>query len=334
MISKTILITGATGSLGAYLTRYYSRKGYRVLAHGRAAVPPPFLTDFAAYFSFDLNGEFELPACDVCIHTAALSDDKARLPDLLLANEAGTKKLIEKLNQDTKLIHISSSSVYLPEDMPIKEELAGNQQLSQLSPYGLSKWKSEEMIRKHANQKEIYILRPRAFYGAGDCVILPRILKLVKGTEQPFIQRPGKMDTAVSLTHYSTIAHAIDCCIQQEGTGIKTYNVADKTTYRLIDVVRSLTAKLYGKSLPEKEVPIAFLKLLSLFKIGGMTKLLVRSFTRNMVLDTGRIEKELGFSPEITFEMQLDELVHWINSNGGVERHKTGDKSLAWTADL
>lgn len=334
MSNKTILITGATGSLGAYLVRYYSRSGFKVIAHGRDKVPPKHLMDFAEYVSFDLTNDFELPQCDFCIHTAALSDDKASIGDLLPANEQGTKRLLEKLLPETVFIHISSSSVYLPQKNPISEEIAGKQNNKELSPYGLSKLKSEEVILNYTKNKSVFILRPRAFYGAGDRVILPRILKVVKKGKPWFLQRPGEMNVSVSLTHYSTLAHAIDCCLQSDLRGIHIYNVADKKVYVLIDIVRLITTRLYGYKLPEKKVPIWFMKALSVFKIGGITPLLVRSFTHDMVLNTTKIERELGFNPTICFEDQMEELANWVEKNGGVEFVKTGDRSLAWTADL
>lgn len=330
-MSKTkILITGATGSLGAALVRYYSRKGYHVIAHGRMHHPPPNLLKFAQYVSFDLNADFELPECDVCIHTAALSDDKAELIDLRPANVDGTKRLLEKLPKHVQFIHISSSSVYLPDDKPIPEEMAGKQNNQELSPYGLSKLETEYAIMEVAKQDSVYILRPRAFYGAGDCMILPRILKLVK--HQAYIQRPGTMQVNVSLTHYETISKATEACIDQRKNGIHIFNISDENQYLLIDVVRAMTCPIYGKSLAEKQVPIAMLKVMSWFKIGGITKLLVRSFTKNMVLDTTKAKHDLNFSHQPNFDQAMKELAAWVHANGGVEQ--IGRRDLAWSTDL
>lgn len=334
MSAQSILITGATGALGAYLTRYYSRKGYKVFAHGRTPNPPAELHKYATYLCFDLLDIPELPACSICIHTAAVSDDKASLATLLPANVEGTKNLLKRLNPKTKFIHISSSSVYLPQETPIVEALAGKQKGFQLSNYGTSKLRTETAIVENVQNEQVFIFRPRAFYGAGDCVILPRMLKVVKTGKENYIQRPGKMEVAVSLTHYSTIAHAIDCAIASALTGINTYNVADEPTYQLISVIRKLTTALYGKHLPEKEVSIAFMKVLSWFKIGGITPLLIRTFTHDMVLDTSKIKRELGFQPQQTFEDQLPQMIQWIQQNGGAKVIKEGPKYLAWTPDL
>lgn len=322
-----IIITGATGSLGAYLTRYFSFKGNDVIAYGRDKNPPEALLKYASYFRADITKPFQFPEAGICIHTAALSDDKAKPSELFEPNVLGTKHVTEASKLCKKFIHISSSSVYLPADKPIQEELAGKQNNKLLSSYGKSKLLSEEMLIKTSTHDACFILRPRAFYGAGDRVILPRLLKLVKNNK---FSRPGKMEIAVSLTHYENMAIAIQLCIDSEKKGIHIYNVADDQQYILVDIIRKIIKELYGKELPEKEINISFLKLLACFKIGGITPLLVRTFTNDMVLDISKIKRELNYSSKINFDSQLKEMGDWVRSIGGVEIIKTGDKKLAW----
>jgi len=323
---KTI-ITGATGSLGAYLTRYFAMNGHEVLAIGRDKSPPENLLKYAKYITLDITKPFELPDADVCIHAAALSDDKASPSELYAPNVTGTQNVATASKHCGKFIQISSSSVYLPQDKSIAEELAGNQNNRLLSPYGKSKLMAEDVLLKTTEHQACFILRPRAFYGAGDRVILPRILKLVK---KNVFNRPGKMNLSVSLTHYANIASAVGLCIQSEKKGIHIYNLADDKVYILVDIIRKIISELYQKELPEHEIKIGFLKMLAFFKIGGITPLLVRSFTKDMVLDISKIKSELNYKPMVDFDSQLLEMGNWVRSIGGVENLKTGDKKLAW----
>lgn len=322
-----VIITGATGALGRALTLHYSGKGDEVIATGRMKNPPANLLKHAMYICADITEQIELPEADVCIHAAALSDDKGAEKDLYVANVTGTENVVRALKPSTTFIHISSSSVYLPTDSVIKEEIAGNQDRSQLSGYGKSKLLSEEKLVDISSFERCYILRPRALYGAGDIKILPRMLKLVKKDK---IFRPGSMEVNVSMTHYSNLCHAIDCCITSEKKGIHTYNVADNDMYILIDVLRSLTKEIYGSSLEEKHVPIALLKLMATFGINGMSKLLVRSLTKDMVLDTSKIRSELKYDPSTTFDSRVKEIGDWVKRAGGVELVKGEGKELAW----
>ncbi|HFA52189.1 MAG TPA: NAD(P)-dependent oxidoreductase [Bacteroidetes bacterium] len=323
-----IIITGATGSLGAYLTRHFAAAGHEVIASGRVKKPPESLLRFATYLQADITRPCQFPQADACIHTAALSDDKGKPKDLYEANVVGTKNVAEAARGCPVFLHISSSSVYLPTDQPIKENLAGQQDNKLLSPYGLSKLQAEEMLLQTTRHPACFVLRPRALYGAGDKVILPRMLKLV---HNDILYCPGKMEVKLSLTHYSTLAKALECCLEKPAKkGVNIYNVADSQTYVLIGIMRQLTRQLYGKTLKERRIPIGLLKGLALFQLGGVTPLLVRSFTKDMVLDISKIRSELGFAPEATYTSTLKNMGEWVEEIGGVEVIKTGGKGLAW----
>jgi nucleoside-diphosphate-sugar epimerase len=322
-----IIITGATGSLGAALTRYFSRKGHEIIATGKSINPPDNLLKHASYIQTDITKPYSLPDADICIHTAALSDDKGKPADLYVANVTGTKNTLEASKNCNTFLHISSSSVYLPSENIIPEELAGNQNNKQLSPYGYSKLLTEQMLLETTGHNRCFVLRPRALYGAYDKVILPRLLKLEKNHT---IQKPGSMEVKVSMTHYNNLIHAIECCLESSKTGINIYNVADENHYLLIDVLRKFTRTLYGTELKEKKIQVILLKSLALLQINGITPLLVRTFTRDMVLDISKIKRELNYKPTVDLDSSLTEIKDWVESIGGIDILKTGDKSLAW----
>lgn len=322
-----IIITGATGSLGAALTRYFSVQGHEIIATGKTNNPPENLLKYARYQQTDIIKPYSLPDADLCIHTAALSDDKGKPSDLYVANVTGTKNTLEAASNCKTFIHISSSSVYLPSEKPIVEEMAGKQNNKQLSPYGFSKLLTEQMLLETTRHNRCFVLRPRALYGAYDKVILPRLLKLEKNKT---IQKPGSLEVKVSMTHYDNLIHAIECCMVSDKGGINIYNVADDKVYLLIDVLRKFTQTLYGTKLPEKQIPIALLKTLAFFKINGITPLLVRTFTKDMVLDISKIKTELSYKPKVDIDLSLGSIKNWVDSIGGVNTLKTGDKLLAW----
>jgi len=322
-----IIITGATGSLGAFLTRYYSLNGHEVIACGRDPKAPDNLLKYASYLYIDITKPFNLPKADICIHTAALSDDKASSRELYLPNVMGTKFTAEASASCSIFIQISSSSVYLPDSELITEDMAGNQNNKLLSPYGKSKLLAEKILCETSKHLSCFILRPRAFYGAGDKVILPRILKLVKNG---VFNRPGKMEISVSLTHYENIAEAIDLCINSQKNGMHIYNVSDDEIYIFVDVIRKIINELYDDEIKEKEISIWLLKCLSMFKVGGITPLLVRSFTNDMVLDISKIKHELNYQGGTNFNSKLTVLGKWVRSIGGTECLKTGNKKFAW----
>lgn len=322
-----IIITGATGAFGFSLAQHLNHLGHEIIAAGRSETPPTELTAFAQYIRFDIRSPFTLPDADVCIHAAALSDDKAKTQDLFEVNPIGTKNTIEAARHIATFILISSSSVYLPQENPIQEDDAGKQSNLALSPYGKSKLESEEVFHQFFKGKQGFILRARAFYGAGDVKIIPRMLKLVKNNT---FNRPGGMNIKLSMTHYENMGHAIDCCLNAPLTGTHIYNVADDEEYIMINVLHTLFENLYGKQLKEKKIPISLLKGLAFFRIGGFTPLLVRALTQNMVLDVSKIKNELGYKPTRSFNESLPEIVNWVDDVGGPEKLKHPKKEMIW----
>lgn len=322
-----LLITGATGSLGAYLTRYFSGKGHQVIASGKAQQPPKNLLNCAQYFQADINRPFELPETDVVIHTAALSDDNAKPHELLKSNAQGTTNVLQAAERCQRFIHISSSSVYVPDEKLITEEMAGPRNNMQLSPYGKSKLESELVVRNASRHNACFILRPRALYGIGDKKILPRLLKMVKGST---LQYPGNLQVNVSMTEYSNMAYAVELCINSEKQGIHTYNVADNEAYVLLQVIRTFTKHFYGFELNEKQIPIWIPKLMAVFHIGGISPLLIRSLTKNMVLDITKIKQELGYNPQANLANSVYEIANWVQKIGGPEVLAAAEKRLAW----
>lgn len=323
-----IIITGATGSLGAYFTRWFSKKGHQVLALGRTETPPPQLLGCAQYINADITKPLVLPEAEVCIHCAGLADDKAKFSRLVEVNVEGTKNIMTAARLCKKLIHISSSSVYLHSNEPALEDRAGETIGNKLSAYGKSKLMSEEIVAKFANQDSCFILRPRAIYGAGDKVLLPRLLKLVRnGT----LNRPGNLGVKLSLTHFNNLAQATEDCINSDKTGLHTYNVADDEVYILHDVVRKLLSALYISPLPERMIPLTILKALSMFSIGDVTPLFFKTVTESLVLDISKIKRELNYLPLKNLDSSLSEIKDWVKTIGGVEVLKAAAPSLAWT---
>ena len=322
-----IIITGATGAFGGAMVRYFAKKGHDIIATGRVETPPKELLKLASYIQADITEPFELPEADVIVHAAALSDDKASAKDLYIPNVIGTKNTVSAALNCGTFIFVSSSSVYLPQENVITEAATENQNNKQLSPYGYSKFLSEEALKEVFTGERCFILRPRAFYGPGDTKIMPRMMKLVKND---VFKRPGKMEIQLSMTHYYNMAHAIECCFMSEHKGVRTYNVADDEIYTMITTLRKLFNTIYGKTLDEKEISIQFLKALAVFKIGGLTPLLIRGLTQNMVLDISKIQNELGYKSIITFEDSLADIKDWIKNIGGPKAIEKPNSNLNW----
>jgi len=63
-----IIITGATGFVGAHLVRHFSSIGHEVIALGRQEEPPKGLNFFAQWQKVDLTEKVKQLEADVFIH--------------------------------------------------------------------------------------------------------------------------------------------------------------------------------------------------------------------------------------------------------------------------
>lgn len=322
-----IIITGATGSLGAYLTRWFSGKGHEVIAVGRTANPPVRLKEFASYIRADITAPFILPEADICIHTAAIADDKVRPAELYKANVTGTENVAEAAKHCKTFIHTSTSSVYTTSDHPLSEEMAGEKNGVKLSAYGKSKLLAEEALIKTFRNDACFILRPRGIYGAGDKVLLPRLLRLVKNNK---MIRAGDMNVNLSMTQFENFAMAVECCMISGKKDLHIFNVADDRTYVLYDVLKKLLTEIYSCKLPEKKVPLWVLKCMAALKIGDVTPLFINTVSKSLVLDLSKIKREMEYHPVLNFDTSVKQIAYWVDSVGGIEVVKKADSRLAW----
>ncbi|MBK8554240.1 MAG: NAD(P)-dependent oxidoreductase [Lewinellaceae bacterium] len=196
-----------------------------------------------------------------------------------------------------------------------------------LSPYGYSKLLAEETLREHSRHEACFVLRPRLLYGPYDKIILPRMLRMVRNG---VLYKAGSMESTISICHYRNFAHAVECCLRSDLKGLRMYNITDAQPVVLVDMVRKITAELYGKTLSEKQIPIPVLRLLAFLRIGDMTPLFLRNLTRNAVLDISLARMELGYQPTVQLEQALPEWLDWVQRIGGVTALLTESRELPW----
>ena len=325
-----ILITGATGFIGANLVRYFSRNGHSVLALGRRKKPPVDLRKYADYICADIASPMQSIDCDTVIHTAALADDRSEFTLLKKTNVDGTKNVFEATKNARLFIHISSASVYQSDGAINLECKTINQK--KLSLYGQSKLLAEKYLHKKKTvNMGIYILRPRAVYGIGDRALLPRILNLPK-KEKVFF--PGNKDVGASMTHIDNLRYAIELVIAKKQTGTHTYNVADGKTYQLRTVIKELLENSFNKNWNYKNIPVPILHMLvTAFEMAGirsnLTKQAIDYFSKPNILDIQKIKKELGYEPITDFEKEKEKLFGWIKKTG-IKTFINSPAALSW----
>jgi nucleoside-diphosphate-sugar epimerase len=287
----TVLVTGAIGFIGAHLTRQLVVAGHRVIATGRQPMPPHELLKYAQYVMADLTQPAQLAALpqqvDAVIHVAALASDDKTWADFEMHNVQVTRLLAEKYCHVAYFILLSSSSVYnFSSGMPQRETDATESTAN--SHYGRSKYLSEQaLLQTPAPAQHRLILRPRAVYGIGDRLLLPRLLQMVRGS---FFISPGSMDVYTDLTHVQHITRTILQYLSQPTLFHDVIlNIADFESYHLATIAIELLQTLYQRPLYHLPLPLLPLQLLASMQITNrLTPMALQSVTQTSLLDTSR----------------------------------------------
>ena len=206
-----VFITGITGFVGSMLANKFAEDGFEVAGLGRKETLPAHVDKRCAYVREDIKKPISEIDADIVIHAAAQVDDNASYTDHFENNVVGTANVINACSARTTLfILISTSSVYsFNEDVPYTEGKGGIE-FEKLSAYGKTKFLAEQKLHAAPHLMQKVILRPRAIYGPGDTVLLPRLLRLVKNN---FILLPKHTTTRISLTHINNLIFAVQQCL-------------------------------------------------------------------------------------------------------------------------
>ena len=327
-----IAITGANGFVGAALCRYFYRAGHQVIALGRSEKSHPNLLKYASYLQSNILKPIPYLEADVCIHAASLKSDTSSYHDLFLSNVEGTLNVVEAAKYCSHIIHISSSAVYEFGDSPAKEIDASID--NDLSDYGETKLLSEEIMQLDipVNQKRM-VLRPRAIYGIGDRILLPRLFNLLK---RKTIFCPVESNIKTSLTHVENIGYAIELFLaNKDSSKFQIFNVADEQVYSLQDKIIQLLTAIENQPLKVISIPRGASNILTRLNsklnfIRQLNPVVLKSVSNNALLDTFSIRKELSYNPAHNFQNSHMEIVQWINQMGGKKAYLNSLGTVPW----
>jgi len=292
-MKSRVLVTGATGFIGGHLVKRLKKEHYYVIGLGRKTnTSIENICD--EYYSIDLTKKSSSFEVDICIHVAGLANDKSSLSELYAANIIGTENIINSLISCKTFIYISSSSVYNNSNILHTEEETID--ITKLLPYGKSKRGGElKVIENQDKFKKISIFRPRAVYGKGDNILLPRILKLVN-KKCTFL--PAKNLVATSLTAIENLVHGIFLAINNEKEGVHIYNISDEEQYNLNEVIKKIGTKYYNNS-----------RYIYIYNVIRWVSFFLKSnqlahqyLSYNCILDIGNIKEALKYSSITNFD--------------------------------
>ena len=330
MIRNNILITGAAGFIGSHVVRRFvtSYPNYRIINLDKLTYAgnlenlkdiedaPNYTFAQGCIMDTKLVSElFKKHNITHIIHLAAESHVDRSIEDPLLfvrTNLIGTANLLNEAKKhwngdyENKLFyHISTDEVYgaLPLDSGMFTE---STPYDPRSPYSASKAGSDHLVRSfyHTYGFPIVISNCSNNYGPNQFPekLIPLFINNI------LLKKPlpvyGKGENVRDWLHVEDHARAIDV-ILHEGKNGETYNIGGHNEWTNIDLIKLLCDQMDEK----------------LDRPNGSSRALITyvkdraGHDLRYAIDASKIEKELGWTPDYTFESGLSETIDWYLNN-------------------
>jgi nucleoside-diphosphate-sugar epimerase len=183
-----VLITGSSGFIGGHLFDRFSSAGWQAVGLGRRATSQP------GYVAHDLTTPLPdtLGPFDVVVHAAARSSPWGTRREFERQNVLATRHVLDHCltHGRPRVVFLSSSSVYyrpehqfdLTEETPLPERAVNH--------YAATKRQAERLVAAYPG--EWVTIRPRAVFGPGDTVLLPRVLAAARAGKLPLLKPLGR----------------------------------------------------------------------------------------------------------------------------------------------
>lgn len=325
-----ILITGGAGFIGSHVVRRMvtNYPDYKIINLDALTYAGNLenLTDIESFsnYSFvkgDIGDEnlvdeiFTKHNINNVIHLAAESHVDRSIHDPLIflkTNILGTANLLQVAKKhwsgnmvDKRFYHVSTDEVYgaLPlDDSMFTESTAYDPR----SPYSASKASSDHLVRAfyHTYGMPVVISNCSNNYGPNhfpEKLIPLMIHNIIHKKPLPVY---GKGENVRDWLYVEDHARAIDTVLHKGKTG-ETYNIGGHNEWKNIDIVYflcDLMDKKLGRTSGESRQLVTFVK----DRAGHDLR---------YAIDAGKIEKDLGWVPNETFETGINKTVDWYLQN-------------------
>ncbi len=321
-----ILVTGATGFTGGWILKILGEKfGIPlVCGTGRNVERAQSLQEQGfQMITGDLTDagfvQEKLQEFTHIVHCAALSSPFGAYRDFYTNNVLSTLNILQGIDTALKMVYISTPSLYfnytdrinIRESDPLPKRFVNH--------YTATKYLAEQAVLQYP-KLQCVVLRPRAIIGAGDTVIMPRILRAYATGRLKII---GSGQNLSDFTSVKNLAQAVYLALNagQEANG-RIFNITDgeprplwpfiEQTLRKLGCHRKLskipytiayaaaaTGEWYSNRISQKE------PVLTRYGVG------VLKYSLTMEISAAR--EILHYMPVITTDQNMDEFVTYYN---------------------
>jgi GDP-4-dehydro-6-deoxy-D-mannose reductase len=300
--TRTLVITGANGFVGAHVAARAAADGVRVIGVGREPAPSDALAPYAAaYLGADLETTWPVVGrVDAVIHLAGLAAVGAsfREPQRYLNVNSGIMttmcEALLRAGQQTRVVVVSSGAVYAPpaSTRPITE----GDGCAPNSPYAVAKILVETQAEYYARRGiDTLVARPFNHIGPGQGpgFIVPDFTIALRDLPDDAALTVGNLDSRRDFTDVRDVAHAYLTLAFAPTHAHRLYNVASGESHSGREVLDVVAAAL-DRTTPRVVVDAGRLR---------------PGDPANIIGSAARLRDEFGWRPTIGWRQSINDFV-------------------------
>jgi dihydroflavonol-4-reductase len=323
-----VLVTGATGFVGAAVARVLRGAGFRVRVTSRAGSNMRNLAGLSAEIvSLDLAspGSFApaLAGCRYLFHVAA--DYRLWVPDVAAmrhVNIEGTVALLQEAaaagversvyTSSVAALGLTTDGSPATEATPVKPE-------HHVGAYKQSKYDAEQAVRALAKAgQNIVIVNPSTPVGPGDVKPTPTGQMILDAARD---KMPAYVDTGLNIVHVDDVAQGHLLALKK-GTSGKAYILGGEDM--MLRDLLALIATQTGHKPPSLQLPIAPLMPIAwvmerIAEFTGKTPLMTPDILnmarKRMFFSSAKARRELGYNPRPA-ALAVGDALAWFRKEG------------------
>jgi UDP-glucose 4-epimerase len=326
---RRVLITGATGALGASVVRAFAAAGWRIRTLSRH---PPHATHDAArheHVAAEID-DFAAVAravagVDAIVHLAALLHVVDPAPELAAEyrriNVGGTDTVVRAARESgvARVVFASSIAVYGRASERVDERAAAVPD----TLYGRTKLEAEARILETASgmPPSGCVLRLAAVYGPSIKGNYEQLVYALAGRRFVPI---GPGTNRRTLVFEEDAARAMLLSASDERAAGRTFNVTDGSVHTVNDIVAAIAGALDRKP-PRVRVPLSMARMAAagieracaLARVRApVTRATIEKYVENIEVDGSAIQRDLGFMPRCPLEEGWRRTVRHLREEG------------------
>ncbi len=316
-----ILITGATGFIGKYLTAALS-KTYSVRCLVRKTSDIKGLRDLNVNLVYGdlLDKTSLLPALDkidLVYHLAGEVYSRKK-DDFYKGNVIATQNLLEACKEKgtKRIIFLSSVGVYKP--VISRTLLTEKLECEPITYYGKTKLDAEEIIKKY--DIPWVIVRAPVVYGPCQPRVLNRFFLNAINGEKIYVVGDG--DNLRSLCYIDNLIEGLILLAGKQDNEGKHFLLSDDLPYTFNEIIAAASTVMKHKievvHLPKILGDISWVVynfMANLLDLYFLELYSMKIMQLNLGCDITKAKKEMGYNPTVALEAGIKKTIDWIENN-------------------